>query len=100
MKNALAAIGAVAQGFQLIRGHEVVAHCGMPPALIHDPDAAADRLVAFLQTDLMPVANGPPIPLRAQSICVHGDSPGAVQMAIAVRQALAAAGVDLRPFAS
>jgi UPF0271 protein len=31
---------------------------------------------------------------------VHGDSPGAVQMAIAVRRALAAAGVDLRPFAT
>ena len=52
-----------------------------PGAMIHDPEAAVTRLLAFLETGLMPVVGGDPIPLAAQSICVHGDSPGAVEMA-------------------
>ncbi|WP_372885211.1 LamB/YcsF family protein, partial [Shimia sp.] len=36
--------------------------------------------------------------LRAQSICVHGDSPGAVRMAATIRQRLEDEGITLRPF--
>jgi 5-oxoprolinase (ATP-hydrolysing) subunit A len=39
------------------------------------------------------------VAVSARSICVHGDSPGAVAMAVAVRKALAEAGVEIRPFA-
>jgi UPF0271 protein len=46
----------------------------------------------------MPVMGGDPISLAVQSICVHGDSPGAVQMARVVRQRLEAAGVTVAPF--
>lgn len=67
-------------------------------AMIHDPDEAAARLLAFLETGLMPVVDGAPIPLQAQSICVHGDSAGAVAMAAMIRQKLEAAGVAIRPF--
>lgn len=70
-----------------------------PDAMIHDADAAAERLLRLLETGLMPVVDGPPIRLAAQSICVHGDSPGAVAMARAVRIRLEGAGVTLRPFA-
>ena len=69
-----------------------------PDALIHDADAAAARLLAFLDSGLMPVVDGDPIPLAAPSVCVHGDSPGAVAMARLIRQRLGVAGVTLAPF--
>jgi len=69
-----------------------------PGAMIEDADAAAERLLRFLESGRMPVVGGAPIPLRADSICVHGDSPGAVAMAGKVRAALEAAGVTLAAF--
>lgn len=69
-----------------------------PGAVIEDADAAVARLIGFVQTGLMPVLDGPPIALAADSICVHGDSPHAVAMARAVRQGLIGAGVTLAPF--
>ena len=69
-----------------------------PDAMIHDADQAATRLLAFLQTGLMPVVDGDPLPLAAQSICVHGDSPGAVTMARQIKQRLGDAGIVLAPF--
>jgi UPF0271 protein len=69
-----------------------------PDAMVHEAKAAADRLIGFLDTGLMPVVGGEPIPLAAQSICVHGDSPDAVAMAREIRVRLQAAGVVLAPF--
>ena len=69
-----------------------------PGAMIHEPQAAADRLAQFLHTGLMPVVSGPPIRLQAHSICVHGDSPGAVAMARQIAARLASEGVTLAPF--
>jgi UPF0271 protein len=66
--------------------------------MIHDPKEATDRLLAYLDSGLMPVVGGDPIPLEAQSICVHGDSPAAVAMAQEIRARLTAAGVQLRSF--
>lgn len=70
-----------------------------PGAMLHDSTQAADRLIGFLRSGQMPTLDGPPIPLAAHSICVHGDSPGAIRMAQAVQARLAAAGVRLAPFA-
>jgi UPF0271 protein len=69
-----------------------------PDAMVHGAKAAAERLIGFLDTRLMPVVGGDPIPLVAQSICVHGDSPDAVAMAREIRAQLQAAGVVLAPF--
>ncbi len=69
-----------------------------PGAVVHDAEEAAARLIGFLDSGLMPVAGGAPIPLAVQSICVHGDSPGAVEMAGTVRRRLEAAGVAVAPF--
>lgn len=69
-----------------------------PDAMIPDAKAATDRLLAFLDTGLMPVVDGDPIRLAAQSICIHGDSPHAVAMAREIRVRLTAAGVILAPF--
>lgn len=69
-------------------------------ALITDSRQAVDRLLEFLETGHMPVVDGDPIPLEAHSICVHGDSPHAVDMTRTIRDELSAAGVELTGFAS
>ena len=69
-----------------------------PGAMIHDPGEAAARLLSFLETGLMPVVDGDPIALAAQSICVHGDSPGALAMALEIRDRLTAQGVRIASF--
>lgn len=73
---------------------------GQDGAMIHDAAAAADRLVAFLENGLMPVIDGDPIKLAAQSVCVHGDSAGAVNMAREIRARLLAHGVQVASFAN
>jgi UPF0271 protein len=71
-----------------------------PGAVLHDPQQVAERMARLVTTGTVTAADGTDVTISAESICVHGDSPDAVKMAIAVRQALAAAGVDLRPFAT
>ncbi|SHJ64031.1 UPF0271 protein [Shimia gijangensis] len=73
---------------------------GQKGAMIHDTDEAAERLMSFLETGLMPVIDGDPIKLEAQSICVHGDSPGAVEMARGIRQRLTERGVRISRFST
>jgi UPF0271 protein len=72
---------------------------GEPGAVLHDPQVVASRMVALVTTGRVEASNGSPVTVSADSLCVHGDSPNAVELARAVREALEAAGVDLRPFA-
>lgn len=67
-------------------------------AVLHDPEQVADRLLAFLETGRMPVEEGQPIALAAQSVCVHGDTPGAAAMARHLRTRLEDAGMSIAPF--
>lgn len=69
-----------------------------PGAVIHDAEAAAARLVAFVDTGVMPTIEGGTIRLAADSVCVHGDNPAAVAMAKHVRSALEARGLTIAPF--
>ena len=71
---------------------------GQAGALIEDYAAAATRLIGWLETGRMPTVGGQPVALTGHSICVHGDSPGAIMMARAVRAALAARGITVAPF--
>jgi UPF0271 protein len=71
-----------------------------PGALMHDPRQVAERMIRMVTTGRVQASDGTDVAIRADSICVHGDSPGAVEMAVALRAALAAAGVDISPFAS
>lgn len=71
-----------------------------PGALLHDPAQVAERMIRMVTTGLVRAQDGTDVAVVADSICVHGDSPGAVEMAGAVRQALVAAGVGIRPFVS
>ena len=70
----------------------------VPGAMIHDAEAAATRLLRFLDSGMMPVLDGAPIRLAAQSVCVHGDSPGALSMAKTIVARLTAQRVAIRPF--
>jgi UPF0271 protein len=70
-----------------------------PGAVLDDPHQVAGRMVTMVTTGSVLAADGTEVALGADSICVHGDSPGALEMAVAVRAALAGAGVDIRRFA-
>lgn len=67
-------------------------------AVLHDPDEVAQRMVRMVTEGTVVANDGSVVAVEADSICVHGDSPGAVAMARAVRDALAAAGVTLEGF--
>ena len=67
-------------------------------AVLHDATAIAQRCVAMAAGEPIQDVEGGSITLRPDSICVHGDTPGAVEIARSVRDALEKAGVDVRPF--
>jgi 5-oxoprolinase (ATP-hydrolysing) subunit A len=67
-------------------------------ALIHDPDVVAQRVASMVDRGEVVAVDGSLITVTVESICVHGDSPGAVQIATAVRERLIGEGVDLKPF--
>jgi 5-oxoprolinase (ATP-hydrolysing) subunit A len=69
-----------------------------PGAVLDDPQQIADRLSAMLGTGTVTASDGSTIAVHAESVCVHGDSPGAVQIATAVRDRLTADGVTLLAF--
>src|SRR6478735_357113 len=64
-----------------------------------DPVELAARMVRLVTDGKITAIDGSDIAVRAESLCVHGDSPGAVQMAGAVRDALRQAGITVRAFA-
>ncbi len=70
-----------------------------PGAVIHDFNVAAARVLAMLEAGAIIAVDGTKVPVGIDSICVHGDTPGAVAMALAVRKALTGAGYTLRAFA-
>ncbi|MBM7230071.1 LamB/YcsF family protein [Dietzia cinnamea] len=72
---------------------------GEPGAVITDADEVAARVVAMATGREITASDGSPVVVEAASICVHGDTPGAVDLARRVRSALVASGVSLAPFA-
>lgn len=69
-------------------------------AVLHDPDEVAQRMVNLVMNHVVTSIEGISTLLQADSICIHGDSPDAVAMAITVRRAIEAAGVSIRAFCS
>jgi UPF0271 protein len=69
-----------------------------PGAVLHDPAAIADRVVTMVTSGQVTAIDGTQIAVSVESVCVHGDSPGAVQIATAVRDQLKTAGIDTRAF--
>jgi UPF0271 protein len=69
-----------------------------PGAVLDDPVAIAERVVAMVTTGHVTAVDGSAVDVHVESVCVHGDSPGAVQIAAAVRDRLKADGIDLKAF--
>jgi len=71
-----------------------------PGSVIHDPQRAAGQAVAMVRDGVVVAHTGEEIPLHVDTICVHGDSPGAVQIANTIRAELEAAGIEVMPVGS
>ena len=69
-----------------------------PESVITDPTQVAARAVAIATEHRVIAIDGTVIDVRARSICIHGDTPGAVGLARAVRAGLESAGVGIYPF--
>jgi UPF0271 protein len=67
-------------------------------AVLHDPNQIAERVATMVASGRVTAADGSTIVVNVESVCLHGDSPGAVEIATAVRKRLLADGVELAAF--
>jgi len=70
----------------------------LPGAVLHDAEAAAARMLRWVQEGIVETTSGRRIATGIDTICVHGDEPTAVTMARTVRAALEANGIGVRAF--
>lgn len=70
-----------------------------PGAVLHDAEAAAERVVRMVRNGALETVSGQQLPTPIDSICVHSDTPSSVEMAARIRAALLAEGIEVRPFA-
>jgi 5-oxoprolinase (ATP-hydrolysing) subunit A len=66
-------------------------------ALLRDPEQAADQAVRIVQHSRVIAADGTSIPLHADTLCLHGDTPGALQIAAAIHRKLTQVAIVIRP---
>lgn len=67
-------------------------------AVLHDAEKIASRMVQLARQGTLEAIDGSVIKVEAQSICVHGDSPGAVAIAQEIRRRFEAEGIAVQPF--
>ncbi|URN18092.1 MULTISPECIES: LamB/YcsF family protein [Streptomyces] len=72
---------------------------GREGAVVRDPDAVAERSVRLARSGTVVSQCGRTLSVRARSLCLHGDTPGAVELARRVRAQLEGAGVRVAAFA-
>ncbi|WP_024618222.1 LamB/YcsF family protein [Pseudomonas kilonensis] len=70
-----------------------------PGAVLHDPKLVAQRMLRLVEDGTIEAIDGSLTRIQADSICVHGDSPAAVEMARELRRVLEQANMSLLPFA-
>lgn len=70
----------------------------LPGAVLHDPEAIAARVIRLATEGRVTAIDGSEISIEAQSVCVHGDTPEAVEIAQALRDRLVGQGIALEPF--
>ncbi|GAA4284544.1 5-oxoprolinase subunit PxpA [Brevibacterium daeguense] len=70
-----------------------------PDAVVSDPDVVAQRVVRIAESGTLIARDGSEIRIRAESLCIHGDSPGSVELAGRIVAALREAGIEIRSFA-
>ncbi len=71
---------------------------GTPGAVVSDPREVLRRAVGIARDQRVAAADGRRVAVRARSLCVHGDTPGAAELAARVRDALTAAGLRVESF--
>jgi UPF0271 protein len=98
---AAAGIPAVGEGFadRAYTGQGRLQSRREPGAVLHDPDQVAARALRMATEGRVETVDGGEVEVEIRSLCVHGDTPGAVALAKAVRAALDQAGVRLEAFA-
>jgi UPF0271 protein len=69
-----------------------------PGAVIHDPGAVVSRVCDMLRRGCVTAIDGTELPLAMDSLCLHGDTPGAVALARSLRAAIEAEGWRIAPF--
>ena len=67
-------------------------------ALVADPAAAAAQALAFLRDGGVTTTDGSFLKLEVDTLCIHGDTPGVAEIALAVREALRSAKAKVAPF--
>ncbi len=99
-RAALAGLGTVSEGFA-DRGYNAegtLVPRSRPGALIEDPSTVAERVVRMAVDGVVVAVDGSLVEVDVASVCVHGDTPGAVQLARSVRAALTGAGLTVASF--
>lgn len=71
---------------------------GCPAAVLHDPEEVVRRCLRLVRDGEVSDVDGGVVAVRARSVCVHGDTPGAVDLARRIRAAFTDAGVTVQPF--
>lgn len=71
---------------------------GEAGAVLKDPEEIAQRVLAMVGTGTVTAVDGTVVDIAVESVCVHGDSPGAVGIATAVRDHLLQSGITLKAF--
>jgi UPF0271 protein len=72
----------------------------LPGAVLQDPAQAAAQALRIAREGTVVAYSGKIVPVQAQTLCLHGDTPSALEIAQAVRQALGDAGVQITPLDS
>ncbi len=72
----------------------------LPGAMIHDEDVSIARVIRMVKEGVVETINGNIIPIKADSVCVHGDNPKAVAFVQKIRKALNEEGVEIAPISA
>lgn len=72
---------------------------GVPGALITDINKVIERAISIVDKGLVTSVDGKPIEVRAHTLCIHGDSPNAIEIAKTVNQKLKEIGIEIAPIA-
>ncbi|MDF0532182.1 LamB/YcsF family protein [Tsukamurella sp. 8F] len=70
----------------------------LPDSVLHDPDEIASRVVRMIRVGAVESIDGEDVAIDPQSVCVHGDTPGAVAVARRIRAELDAVGIEVATF--
>ena len=70
----------------------------LPGAVIHDPDKSVDQVLEMVLNGVIPTTGGQRLPVEPATLCIHGDTAGAADIAARLRAALEENGVSIAPF--